>query len=159
MVSRMQALSLLIAAWADRWLIPAVMSVLLLSDFVIGLIWVISPTESFSSPVFDAAKKLFSLDAYGIMMMLSVVICAVGFATVGRSWITGWLSGPLIAGQWMFWSLLFIQGAIGRVGGSLTLAVFAMTAALLHCLVGLGIASSIYLPEHRPHRRSTDPRR
>ncbi len=147
-----------LTAWASHWLNRLVMATLLLADVVIGLIWVGSPARAFSSPVFDTAKSLFSIDAYGIALLLSVAVALTAFVTAGRSWISGWLAGPLIGGQWMFWSLLFAQGAIGRAGGSLTASTFALTFAVLHCLAGLGIAGSVYLPNQRPRRRTTDPR-
>lgn len=159
MSSRLNNVAVRVAAWADHWLIPFVVGVLLISDFAVGLILVVSPPPSFSSPVYDTAKRLFSLDAYGLMLMLSVLIASAAFATAGRSWITGWLTGPLIAGQWVFWSVLFATGAHGRVGGSLIPSVFALTLASLHLLAGLGIAVSSSLPGHRPSRRATDPRR
>lgn len=158
MPTGMSALAVSVATWADHWLNRLVMFTLLGSDVVIGLVWVLSPAKDFGSPVYDTAKTWFSLDAYGVALLLSVAVALAAFVIAGRSWISGWVAGPLIGGQWMFWSLLFAQGA--RHGGSsLTASVFALTIAVLHCLAGLGIAGSVYLPDHRPRRRATDPRR
>lgn len=144
-----------LANFANHWLIPVVMASLLIADFIVGIIWVASPANSFSSPVYDKAQALWSMDAYGAVMIVSALLAAVATTMLGRSWLTGWVCGPLLGGQWLFWSILFTAGALGRPGATFVLAVFASLAAILHCLAGLGLA----VHPQRPQRRATDPGR
>lgn len=148
-----------VAAWADRRLIPVALATLLAMDAACGLIWIVSPPTSFASPVFDTAKGLLSIDAYGLAMLFAVFAAVAGFAVMGRCWITGWLAGPVIAGQWVFWCVLFTAGAMHRPGASFMAAVFAAAAAVLHLLAGLAVAAGITLGDRRPQRRRTDPKR
>lgn len=144
-----------LANFANHWLIPVVMASLLIADFVVGLIWALSPSSAFSSPSYDKAQALWSMDAYGAVMMVSALFAAVSALMLGRSWLTGWVCGPLLGGQWAFWAILFTTGTLGRPGATLVSAVFATLACVLHCLAGLGLA----VHPVRPQRRSTDPAR
>lgn len=144
-----------LAAFANHWLIPVVMATLLIADFIVGFIWVASPTSSFSSPSYDKAQALLSMDAYGAVMMLASLFASVAALMLGRSWLTGWVCGPFLGGQWAFWAILFTTGTLGRPGATLVSAVFATLAFILHCLAGLGLA----VHPVRPQRRSTDPAR
>lgn len=144
-----------LAAFANHWLIPVVMGTLLLADVTIGAIWIVSPEVAFSSPAYDKAQQLLNMDAYGAVMIVSSLLAGVAALMLGRSWLTGWVCGPLLGGQWLFWTILFVAGVRHRPGATMVAAVFAALAFVLHCLAGLGLA----VHPHRPQRRRTDPGR
>lgn len=147
-----------VSAWADRWLIPFVMATLLLADAAIGAVWIIEPASALRSPVYAPAKQVMSMDAYGAVMLLTVLVVIVGFCLIGRSFIVGWLAGPLLGGQWFFWTVMFAAGAYNSHGTAPYVgAIFAAVLVVFHCLGGLAV--SIPSPGRRPTRRATDPKR
>lgn len=144
-----------LALWADRWLIPFVMFTLLATDVAVGLIWILSGPTAFASPAYDEAQRIVPMSTYGALFIMNALVAVVGFAMMGRCWITGWLSGPLLGGQWFFWSILFALGTLGRTGSSFIGTVLALCMTVLHCLAGLAVATNL---NHHPRRRATDPR-
>lgn len=128
-----------LAAWATRWLLPFVITVLLATDLVMGLVWTLSPASALTAPAYAVAKDVLSMDAHGALMIGASALATLSCFALGRAWVTGWLVGPLCGGLWLWWTVLFALAPIGRTGASYAGAVFSLALAALHLLSGLAV--------------------
>lgn len=124
-------------AWADSRFLPAVVTVLLLIDLAVGFNWAISPPETLLPSAYDVALQHAPVSYYGIALLLVATVATTVYAARGRSWMTGYLVGGLLAGFWLFWTVIFALAPF-RTG-----ALLAAGTAALHVLSGLALS-------HRP---------
>lgn len=129
-----------LAVWADRKLLPAVVSLLLLADLLIGANWLLSPDSSLTSPIYDTAKRIMPMHEHGQLFIALAVVASAVTVYRGRSWLTGFLVGPVLACLHVFWAVLFTLVPLGRPGASyLAAIVFGLVLLPLHLLAGVAL--------------------
>lgn len=126
------------AEWADLYGLPALATILLGVDLGTGLNWLLSPPADLSGPVYDPAKMLAPMWAYGVVFLVLSVLAIAALLTRWRSWLAGY-TVHLLAAAWAFWAVLFGAAAAGP-HTSWQGTIQAIGLALLHFLCGFAVA-------------------
>lgn len=128
-----------LAAWAYRWLLPIIVTVLIVLDFAQGINWATASVSDLAAqPAYAPAQRILSMDAYGAILVGAASLAALSCFALGRAWVTGWLVGPLLGGIWAWWTILYVAAAQGE-GATYAGAIYALGLATLHLLAGLAV--------------------
>lgn len=137
-------------AWVSDRLVGLVALLAMFTDTGFGLILATAPRTEFRSPIFDQARMVMHLQAWGVLLLVLVFAAGLSWWVLGRSRFTSfWLIYVLGLGYWSFWTVLSTASAIGINGVSGIFPLFCGVIGTMHVLAGLAWTHPPRIPARR----------